>query len=294
MLRWIIILFVPAIGWGQTQTIDTLFYPEGEISSLRYYLRVATPDLTKAELFQRGLTPQSDLDSIQIIVKTLYYDRNGERLPEVGSELRQLWDKTPRRADSWRKQITTSASSASFAITGAPSQLSGRIGDRLRDTFKVINFSDSTLQLTVSVDDSTHSIPTSISLAPRSWVNLPLNLIATPGARRITCTLTDVGAGHVQQRNVTVVGYDLRDEYFAASPPLQPTLHLRPRPYLLLRLRGGKKLLTVQYEDGRVRQIPVGRGIDQLPIKDWVSGDYTLQLTDLGTRDRVYARIRVE
>ena len=268
------------------QRFDTTFHGNGKIESVARYEGEIVNGLSQAQAFQRGLPFSTDPDTLYDLIEIRYFDEGGRPVSPSG-------DRPPERIvgkgqrHPFNKHFTTGKDG--FSPMG--SRYAGRVGVLLTDTVRVTNWESYTDTLRFYCDDPVLRLDTTVILRPRETFRLILPIRPLAGDRRIILQAEDRN-GMLRSTTVTVEGFDLTTEDFADSRH-QAAVFQVPREEIVLKTEGPEKLLRRRGLDGAWVSVPVGRGLDRISVRDWLPGDYPLELVDLGSGKKQYLTLRV-
>ena len=268
------------------QRYDTSFHANGKIESLARYEGQIVNGLSQAQAFQRGLPFSTDPDTLYDLIEVSYFDERGR--PVGPSDYRPPARIVGRgQRHTFRKHFTTGRDE----FPPIRRRYAGRVAVLLTDTVRVTNWESYTDTLRLYCDNPVLRLDTTVIIRPRETFRLILPIRPLAGDRRITLQTEDRN-GKLWSTTVTVEGFDLTTEDFAGSRH-QAAVFQVPGEEIVLKTEGPEKLLRLRGLDGAWVSVPVGRGLDRISVRDWLPGDYPLELVDLGSGKKQYLTLRV-
>ena len=284
----LLLFLLPCLANAQSDLSDTTYHDNGSIATVSYYTVKLSEELTKAELFQRGLSHLAAGDTIYLRDSIRMWDKKGNRLEEGEQPRPPILPSRARRYPNGRPDTDPFLPST---------YLSGYLGRPHHDTLKMGRATGMRSGKLVRLFTEHPAMPLDTMVVLNAAVNLGIPVVLYPdtGSHRVKVTIDDPATDRQLSFPVTIEGYDLSRRNFAATPADRPDLVLsKARKRLLLHLPGTEKLLTVSSNGEVLNRYSVGRGRDEIPIAAWVKGDYLLRLRDLGSDEDTFAVLRLE
>lgn len=269
---------------------DTTYNRWGEPNQIRFSSVLDTREMSKSELFQRGLTSENydtvlRLDSIQL------FDEKGEAKMLKGRTMREITSpgaatSTARR--SYRDPVKEAAKKRDRTneISTATDYVEGRAGMLVRrhipqpakgKSVKDIKRLDESpeIELVKNLEGKNGEIIAKVSI-PAGSIQRKLVL--------------DFGDGGKWEKLYTIRGYHLNETDFKRQDELtdEQTWHAKGQHNLYLRLRSTEKLLYISQGKTRYKPVPVGRQLDEVYLKGLPAGKYLLEIIDLSSKEKRY------
>ncbi|WP_116124618.1 hypothetical protein [Lewinella sp. IMCC34183] len=270
--------------------IDTTRYATGGIETVSWYRTVPVDSLSRSERFMRGLTDGKGPDSVVMIDSMHLFDLNGRRaetIPRMEAARQEIFARRERmRRESIRPGVH------SLQVVGLDTRLIGRVGEVLTDSLRVYYYGEGVRQVSVSTRGPLLPTLDSLSFTKRSAA-LPLIVVPRAGVRKGVLLLSSNEADEPLETPVSVWGYHLRSDDFGAVADGVPPLDWQAGRELVLRAPGNQKLLTIRKDGSEDRVVPVNQELQTLLTADWPVGEVTLVLSDLGTGEERYRRLRI-
>ena len=285
-----LLLLWPCLANARWYVTDTTYHEDGSIASISYYTLKLSEELTKAELFQRGLSHLAAGDTIYMRDSIQMRDSEGNRLTEDAVPRPSILPSRSRRFPDGRPQPAP--------VFIPTTRYNGYVGRPIRDTLHLGRVPDirSGDLVRIHVSHPVISLDTTVVMNAAVGVDIPVAIIPDTGSHRLTVTVEQPETGQQELFSITVEGYDLARGDFAAEVPQQPNASLvkSRRNRLFLQLEGKDKLLTVVSKGVILTRYPVGRGRDEISVRRWPPGDYLVRLRDLGSEEDSFALLRLE
>lgn len=278
-----ILLLIAFISVSAQSPTDTVFWEGGAQKQVQYYSLKRPIDLSRAEMFMRGIHPGDEVVGIRVLDSVRVYDESGTYLKTMSGLHWNSRNGTPR-SDERDKGIRPKANEYLEAKPSAP-YLEGRAGMLIRQKVWLPagkNFEE-VRRLDQHPDIEILKTPADTNGSFTAKIRLPAGA-STPKLR------LDVGEETYWEKPFSLRGYHLNETDFKRRDQLTEaqTWRAEGQQLLYLRLRSTEKLMHVYRDDEQYTVLPVGRQLDEVRIGILSPGKYLLEIIDLGTREKRY------
>lgn len=279
----ILFLTIATTGLLSAQTkVDTIYDRWGEVNQIRYLTKLEVAEMSRADLFQRGLMPNSSgevwqTDSVQV------FDKDGEskllkepnEMSKVSSRVRASY-KDPVKAAAIRRTLANAISTTTDYVEGRAGMLVRRKipkGENVKDIKRLDESPE--IELMENLEGENGEIIVKVRI---------------PAGSTQRKLVLDSGDGKKWEKLYTIRGYHLNETDFKRKDKLtaEQSWYAKGRHYLYLRLRSTEKLLYISQGETRYTPVPVGRQLDEVYLKELPAGKYLLEIIDLGSREKRY------
>lgn len=255
---------------------DTVFWNSGAPQQVLYYHSVKPGELSRAQMFQRGIRPG---DEARIRDSVHLYDEAGVFLRTMSRDERTTPRSTALRAHQKKQDKDL------LEFTPSSRHLEGRAGmvtrkkvrlpagKKFSELRRLDNYPGIEILQTPADTNGMFTVK----------VRLPAGA-ATPKLR------LDVGEETDWEKPFSLRGYHLNETDFKARTKLtdEQTWRAEGRDHLYLRLRSTEKLMHIYRDDELYTVVPVGRQLDEVRVAGLPVGKYLLEIIDLGTQAKRY------
>lgn len=280
LLTLLLLTFLCTCVRAQNTRIDTIFGPEESYTEYRYIRVVPYNEMTKADLFMRGLRPgDATTGSFDLLDSTVYVRKSGVIIKDIPGKKRLTLPLPPTMP--YLDEVTVT--------------LEGRVGKSFVHEVKITNPKKEAVTLERTDGETALRTVRELFTVPAGGEDvLNVRLDLPRGSATHPLVLRE-GEQHRLEVRFVLIGYDICEQDFtltkteaAADPWVVPD----GRETLYLRLKSTEKLMTI-YKGGKVySKVAVGRQLDELNLSGLGYGDYLLEVIDLGTGRKRYHGLR--
>ncbi len=274
---------------------DTSFSRWGSISYILHQSQGQSAAMTKAERFQRGISGGAAIQTFWQLDSISFFDERGTL-----SETKMVEDLDPAEILLYGGKRGQAAPAYAKPADGPPNKfqhfgpliaaqdvvnVAGHVGDTKEATIHLWITGEEAIQLVLKEaprNINLHEMPSSF---PAGAQSVSFTTTLTPGVSQQHLHFIGPDNQDIKIR-IAQRGHDLSEADFTTAEDRLPFFDAREREHLYLRLQSTEKLLNLYRDDKLIYHFPVGRQLDQLPVYHLPSGDYRMEVIDLGTGER--------